>query len=73
MQNEKMLEILRRIQICLKRDSLDIAKDYVRLEIDNLKGITQEKCNSKYYFCDDYYCKKCHNLNCTNNLKELKV
>lgn len=73
MQNEKMLEILHRIQICLERDSLDIARQYIKLEIENLQGITQEQCKSKFYYCDEFYCKTCHNLNCSNNLNELKV
>lgn len=66
MQNEQMLEILERIKICLDRDSLDIAKDYINLEINNLKGITELECkNTKYSW--NNYCEKCRNLNCNRN------
>lgn len=71
MQNEKMLEILRRIKICLERDSLDIAREYTRLEIKNLKGITEKECKNSRYYCNDWYCKECRNLNCTGNMNEL--
>lgn len=76
MQNEKLLEILRRIELILELDCLYEAKKYIQIEIENLKGITQKNCKSKFYFCEDYYCKTCHNLNCencTNGLKELKI
>ncbi len=66
MKEIKMLEILKRIEICLKRDSLYESKEYIKIEIENLKGITQEKCKSKFYYCDNYYCIECHNLNCMN-------
>lgn len=42
MEETKMLEILNRIKVCIERDSLMIAKDLVRLEINNLKGITEK-------------------------------
>lgn len=71
MKYEKMLEILSRIQICLERDSLDIARDYVRLEIENLQGITERKCKSSRYYCNDWYCRKCRNFNCSGNMNEL--
>jgi len=62
-----MLNILKRIKILLERDSLDTAKDYIRLEIDNLNGTTEDRCkNTKYYFYD-CYCKYCSNLNCLSN------
>lgn len=67
MQNEKMLEILRRIQICLERDSLDLARELIQLEIDNINGATEQRCkNTKYYFYN-WYCDKCSNLNCESN------
>lgn len=37
-----MLEILNRIKICIERDSLMIARDLVKLEIDNLKEVRKE-------------------------------
>ena len=68
MNNEKMLEILERIRICLNRNSVDIAKELVNLEIDNLNGNTEVKCkNTKYHFFGSY-CKYCSNANCLNNM-----
>lgn len=66
-----MLEILKRVQICLERNSLDIAMDYVRLEIDNLKGITEKNCKSSKYYCNDWYCRECRNFNCSGKMNEL--
>ena len=42
MEETKMLEILNRIKICIERDSLMIARDLVKLEIDNLKEVRKE-------------------------------
>lgn len=67
MDNVKMFEILNRIKICIKRDSLDIAKDLIKIEIENLKGITEQRCkNTKYYYYD-WNCKYCENFNCSSN------
>ncbi len=67
MNDEKMLEILEKIRICLNRNSVDVAKELVNLEIDNLKAVTEEKCkNTKYHFYNSY-CKYCKNLNCKSN------
>ena len=67
MDNEKMIEILDRIELFIKKDSLDLAKDMTKLEIENLKGITEQRCkNTKYYFYD-WYCQYCSNLNCNSN------
>ena len=65
MQNEQMLEILERIKVCLDRDSLDIAKDYINLEINNLRGKKLKCQNTKYSW--NNYCEKCRNLNCNRN------
>lgn len=67
MEGTKMLGILNRIKYCLEHDSLDIAKQLTKLEINNLKGITEQNCkNTKYYYYD-WYCKYCSNLNCNSN------
>ena len=64
-----MLEIIQKIKLFLNTDSLDLARDTVRLELDNLKGITEKRCkNTKYYFYD-WYCKYCNNKNCASNKK----
>ena len=62
MDNEKMIKILDRIELFIKQDSLDLAKDMTKLEIENLKGITEKRCqNTKYYFI----CR----TNISNNVK----
>lgn len=67
MEDEKMLDILNKIEMFIDKDSLDLARELAQLEIDNLKGITQERCkNTKYYFYD-WYCQYCNNINCHNN------
>ena len=69
MEEEKMLELLNRIKICIERGSLDIARDLIELEIENLKGITEQRCkNTKYYYYD-WNCQYCSNLNCNQNKK----
>ena len=53
MDNEKMIKILKRIELFIEQDSLDLAKNMTKLEIENLKGITEQRCkNTKYYFYD---------------------
>lgn len=71
MEEEKILQILNRIKICLNRNDLYIAKEYVQLEIDNITGASEQRCkNTKYYFYDSY-CKYCKNENCSKK-KEKK-
>lgn len=66
MEETKMLKILDTIRILLEKNCLFEAKEYIRIEIENLKGITQKKCrNTKYFFGS--YCKYCSNLNCSKN------
>lgn len=69
MENLEMLKILQRIKLFLKTDSIDLARETVQLELENLKGITEKRCkNTKYYFYD-WYCKYCDNKNCASNKK----
>lgn len=66
MEETKMLKILDTVRVLLEKDCLFEAKEYIRIEIENLKGITQKKCrNTKYFFGN--YCKYCSNLNCSEN------
>ncbi len=44
MPETKMLEILNRIKVCIECDSLMIARDLVKLEINKLNGIAKENC-----------------------------
>ena len=67
MDNEKMIKILKRIELFIEQDSLDLAKNMTKLEIENLKGITEQRCKNKKYYLYDFYCKYCHNLNCNSN------
>ena len=67
MEESKILEILNRIKVCVKSDSLNVAKELIKIEIENLKGITEQRCkNTRYYFYDTY-CKYCSNYNCNSN------
>lgn len=70
MENEKMIAVLNRIKNCIERGSLDIVKEYVKLEIDNLSGATEERCqNTRYYFYNNF-CKYCDNENCQSNINQ---
>lgn len=71
MQNENMLEIIKRIQLILELDHLYEAKEYIKIEIENLKGITEKNCKNSRYYCNDWYCKECRNFNCSGNMNEL--
>ena len=67
MKRLKMLEILNQIEVCIERGSLDITKDLIQLEIENLKGITQKNCSNTRYYFYDWACKHCQNVNCESN------
>ena len=70
MEELKMLELLNRIKICIERGSLDIAKDLIELEIENLKGITEQRCKNTRYYYYDWNCIYCSNLNCSSNFNK---
>ena len=65
MENKQLLEILYRINTCISYGDWVNARDYTRLEIKNLKNITEKDCLNNRY-CNDWYCKDCSNLNCNN-------
>ena len=67
MDENELLKVLERIKQLLKNDLLIEAKEYVDLEIENLKGITEQKCKNTMYYFGDFYCKYCENLNCSSN------
>ena len=69
MERLKMLELLNRIKICIEQGSLDIAKDLIELEIENLKNNKDQKCKNKKYYYYDWACQYCSNLNCNQNKK----
>lgn len=67
MEKEQIIDILQMIKSCLNNDLLFEAKELIKIEINNLKGITEQNCkNTKYYFYD-WYCKYCSNVNCGSN------
>lgn len=66
MKEETLLDIICRIKCFIEKNELSYARDYVQLEIDNLKGITPEYC-LKTRYAYDWYCKQCSNLNCSSN------
>ena len=70
MENIRFLGILDRIKSCLLNDDRYIAKEYIWLEINNLKGQTEKKCENKLYFGTNY-CNYCLNENCNKNKREV--
>ena len=67
MEELKLLEILKRVKNILEQDNLFIAREYIQLEINNLKGLTQEKCKNTMYHFYPTYCQYCSNVNCADN------
>ena len=43
MEEKDVLKILERIQVCLDRDAIFEAKEYVKVEIKNIKKSAQKK------------------------------
>lgn len=67
MKEEILLETIYRIQNFIENKQIAEAKDYVKLEIDNLTGATEERCkNTKYHFYPTF-CKYCSIKNCISN------
>ncbi len=71
MENQKFLEILYKLRACLSNKDWFIAREYIKLEIENIQGITEKNCKNSRYYCNDWYCKECRNLNCSGNMNEL--
>ncbi len=67
MEETKMIKILDILSNLLNRDNLYVAREYLKIEIENLTGVTEEKCkNTRYYFYN-CFCKYCSNANCNSN------
>lgn len=64
---DKCLEILNRINLLLSKGDLYEARIYTNIEIENLKGITEQTCKNRNEGFLDEYCKKCSNYNCNIN------
>lgn len=60
--NNVVIDMLRRINILLLKDAQFEAREYIQLEIQNLNGITYKECKNKHLGID--YCNNCSNLNC---------
>ena len=72
MEEKTLLEILNRISILIRKDDIVNAREYLQIEIDNLKNITPQKCkNTKYHFYNSF-CNKCSNYNCSENKTKIK-
>lgn len=72
MENTRFLEVLNRIRSCLLNNDKYVAKEYIGLEINNLKGQTEKRCMNKKRFGKSY-CKYCLNKNCNENKKEVYI
>lgn len=70
MENIRLLDVLNRVRSCLLNDDRYAAKEYIWLEINNLRGQTEKKCENKRYFGKNY-CKYCLNVNCNENKREV--
>ncbi len=67
MEIENFLKILKNIEILLKNGDLFETREYIKIEIENIRGITQINCKNRYYSFYNYYCDGCNNFNCSNN------
>jgi len=65
MNEDMMLKVLNRIQMFIDKGELSYAKDYIRLELNNLTGATEENCKNTQYYFYDCFCKYCENENCS--------
>ena len=43
METKDVLKILERIQVCLDRDAIFEAKEYIKVEMKNIKKLSQKK------------------------------
>ena len=68
MEEEVLLLHLNKIENLIEQDNLQYAKRYNNRELDNLKGITEQKC--KLHKLNRDHCKTCKNLTCNLNNNE---
>ena len=66
MENIRFLEVINRIKSCLLNNDSYIAKEYLELEVENLRGQTEKKCENERYVGKNY-CNYCLNMNCDGN------
>lgn len=61
-KKQAVIDILKRINVLLIKGAYFEAREYIRIEIENLEGKTPKKCKNEIG-----YCKICRNINCPNN------
>lgn len=70
MEEQVLLQIINDIRRFLDKNKVYEAKQYVQLELNNIRGITPENCkNTKYHFYPTY-CKYCSIVRCPDNRNE---
>lgn len=67
MKETVMLNILDKLEWLIVRNRTFEAKKVLRIELDNLKGITQKNCSNTRYYFYDWTCRYCLNMNCESN------
>ena len=67
MNETDMLIILERIIWLMEKNRFVEARRLVEREVENLQGITEQKCKRKQV--NKGYCKICENLNCNEHIK----
>ena len=67
MEEEQMLDVLYAIKRFLEKDEISYAKDYIDIQLNNIKGLTPERCKDTIYHFYQSYCKYCSNENCPDN------
>ena len=65
MEEYKMIFLLYRLETQCNRNGLFVAKKIIKQELENLKGITEQKCKKIKVRKD--YCIYCKNYNCSLN------
>ena len=70
MDEKVMLSLLDRFEDLVDKNRFVEARRLVEREIENLQGITEQKC--KLHKRNKDYCNICSNLNCNLNNKEIE-
>ena len=68
MEEKVLLWHLDRLERLIEKDDLYYARRYNKQEIENIKGITEQKC--KRHVVNKGYCRLCKNLTCNLNNNE---
>ena len=68
MDKTRLIEILQRIKQCIEQDAVTVGKELTQIELNNLKGITEQQCLLTKYYYYDCACKYCDNTNCNSHI-----